>query len=504
MSYMKNCTKPFKALISLVVVIAFIFLNIGSALAVIGEGDIRFRIDDQFGTAITGGISRFKCSGDTVIVVSDGSGSDSNGSAGIIDIASTSSNFTAESGGAGCDTNAESFTVASASFPGYIWTTANTLTSYSTTALSDSGSSLSFSLKATIVNQELGTALTVNGTIASASVVGKTTTYSGNAAYIPVKVSDGSFTVTAGADGYVNKTFTTITISSRSQQTVHFDDGSDAGANDWVGNALTFAVKMVLTVVNRFGGTFSNKTGATVTAGNDLGTSCTDNVSGSYYCAVPLSHTATTVSATLQGYGTNTATYTDRTVGSDAQGSTTITITEGGAGGGGSYVEPTPTPSATPTASATPAVSTSTPAPTLSVTPGPAVSPTATPAVLVKAILFRKASDPKVYVRTVDGTLSWIRTLAEFNAAGYRWSDVKIISGKEFGQMKIASKGKVRVVKGLRWLNVRADGSLKGKVIGKALSGQEFTFIEMTNGWYKVQKDGQDWGWVFGGYAKEF
>src|SRR3989344_1431236 len=360
---MKNYAKRLRTLVCLVVVVSFVFLNIGSALAVIGEGDIRFRIDDELGTAITGGISRFKCSGDTVIVVSDGGGSDSNATAGIIDIASTSSNFTAESGGAGCDTNAEAFTVASASFPGYIWTTANTLTTYSTTALSNSGSSLSFSLKATVINQELGTALTINGTAASASVAGKTTTYSGNAAYIPVKVSDGSFTVTAGADGYVNKTFTTITISSRSQQTVHFDDGTDAGANDWVGNALTFALKMVLTVVSRFGDTFSNKTGATVTAGDNLGISCTDNVTGSYYCAVTLAETATTVSATLAGYGTNTTTYTDRTVGSDAQGSKTITITEGGAGGGGDYVAPTPTPSASPTGSVSPSPST-TPTPT--------------------------------------------------------------------------------------------------------------------------------------------
>lgn len=502
--HMKNRPKFPRVLTFLVLIATSLFLNVSSALAVIGEGDIRIRVDDELGTAITGANVRIQCSGDTVLVVSDGGGNDSNATAGIIDIASTSSGFTAESGGAGCATNSETITVASASFPGYVHPTSDIVTSYSTTALTDGGASLSFSLKVTVVNQELGTGLTINGTAASASVAGKTTTYNGGSAYIPVKVSDGSFTLTAGADGYVNKTLTTITIASRSQQTAHFDDGTDAGANDWVGNVVTFAVKMVLTVVNRFGQTFSNKTGATVTAGNSLGTSCTDNVTGSYYCAVPLNHTATTVSATLVGYGTNTATYTDRTVGSDAQGSTTITITEGGASGGGSYTTPTLTPSPAPTISAIPVASTPTPTPTPSIftTPEPVSSPTATPTA-VKAKLFRKVNDPKVYVQDLDGVLSWVKSLAEFNAAGYQWSDVKIISGKEFGQMKIMAKGGVRVVKDLRWLNVRTGGSLKDKVIGKALAGQEFVFIEMANGWYKIQKDGSNWGWVSGRYVNE-
>lgn len=342
------------------VILTVFLLDFGYALAVIGEGDFRFRVDDQLNTAITGAYARIRCSGDTVLVVADGSGNDSNGTAGIIDIASTTAGFTAESGGAGCATNSETINVSSASFPGYIWTTSNILTSYSTTALNNGGSSLSFSLKITAVEQELQTALTINGTAASSSVAAKTTTYSGGAGYIPVKVSDGSFTLTIGGDGYVNKTLTAITIASRSQQTAHFDDGTDAGANDWVGNRLPFGHKIT---VNESGG--GPITVGTVTAGDSSGTTCTAGTgsnAGNRYCAVPLANTATTATFRHDDFESATATYTDRATGSDAQTTATINaFKKPSSGGGGVPFTPTPTPTPTPTSTPTPEL---TPAPT--------------------------------------------------------------------------------------------------------------------------------------------
>ena len=65
----------------------------------------------------------------------------------------------------------------------------------------------------------------------------------------------------------------------------------------------------------------------------------------------------------------------------------------------------------------------------------------------------------------------------------------------------VATSGKIKVVSSVAWLNVRDSGSTSGKVIAKVLPGQEFTFVDFKNGWYKIQKDGKDFGWVFGGYV---
>lgn len=493
----------------------FLFLLIGlmffytanEALAVIGEGDFRFRIDTELNTAITGAYARIKCSGDTPLVVADGSANDSNGTAGIIDIASTSSGFTAESGGAGCATNSEAITVASASFPGYIWSTSNLLSTYSTTTLNDAGASLSFSLKITAVKNELDTALTLNGTTASASVAGKTTTYSSGSAYVPQKVSDGSFTLKAGATNYVNSSVTTVTIASRSQQTVHFDTEADAGANDYVGSRLEYPVKVIVNGISYTNVTTNNIAGATVVAGDGKATSCTAS-GGLHYCLVPLTDVAVIAEASIpetnnQSYSTDrTCTYTDRTTPSDAQSTCTVNARSTQAAGntGGPIYIPTPTPSPAPTPTPTP---TPEPSPTPSVSPEPSPTPI-TPNVPLIAKLFRKVNDPKVYIQENDGTLKWVRTLEEFTAAGYKWQDVRVVSGKEFANLQKTSKIiKLQVKKDASILRVRSLPSLQGKILGRVFAGGIWEFTEVQNGWYKITKNGKDFGWVFGAYVLE-
>lgn len=481
-----------RKLLTAILVVAFFVFNSNYALAVIGEGDFRFRVDDELNTAITGAYARIKCSGDTPLVVADGGALDSNGTAGIIDIASTSAGFTAETGGAGCDTNDEAITVASASFPGYTWSTSNLLSTYKTATLNDAGASLSFSLKTTVVQNELSSALTINGTAASASVVGKTTTYSGGAAFIPQKVSDGAFTLTAGADGYVNKTVTTVTISSRSQQTVHFDDGADAGANDWVGNKLPHGYKFTVLPTVAYGEP-ANLTGATVTAGNSDSVACSESGStGVYHCAVPLAHTGITAKAVKSGYENGTLTYALRTSGSGAQITGTLKPLQNR--GGAIYPDSTPTPSPTLT-------------PTPQPTPTPAPSPTPIPAATVVK-LFRKVNDPKVYTQTSDGTIQWVRTLEDFNAAGYKWQDVKVVSGREFsGIVREAvgrpAEGKIRVLEDVRALRVRSGPSIDYRIISRVFANDILEFTEVENNWYRVQRQDKDFGWVSGEYVNE-
>ena len=115
----------------------------------------------------------------------------------------------------------------------------------------------------------------------------------------------------------------------------------------------------------------------------------------------------------------------------------------------------------------------------------------------VSATLFRKANDPKVYVQGSDGTLTWVKTIEDFNAAGYSWANVKVISGEEFGKMRVG--GSVRVAKGIAFLRVRSGPSTAYKVVGQVLPGQELRFTEVQNGWYHISS-----GWVSGAYAKEF
>ena len=65
----------------------------------------------------------------------------------------------------------------------------------------------------------------------------------------------------------------------------------------------------------------------------------------------------------------------------------------------------------------------------------------------------------------------------------------------------LATSGKVKVVSSVAWLNVRSSNSASSAVVTKVLPGQEFIFTDFKNGWYKIQKDGKDFGWVFGKYV---
>ena len=60
---------------------------------------------------------------------------------------------------------------------------------------------------------------------------------------------------------------------------------------------------------------------------------------------------------------------------------------------------------------------------------------------------------------------------------------------------------KIKIVSGIGYLNVRNGPSLTNKVVGKVLSGETYVSTEMSNGWYKIQKDGKDFGWVSAKYA---
>ena len=526
---------------------AFLLLSNRANAADAGEF-VHFRIDSELDVLIAdkGTLTiRWYCTGATTFgEINDGTASESTNSAdGIIKVASASTEMTDSS----CTIGSSETLRASASIDGWVareWTAAS-FPGASTSSPFATGASLDYTILVNGVDDELGTAITLDGVTASATYSGTVASqsYSGGKRYIAGSTSGG--TVTAGADGYVNRTSSAMTVSGTASQSIDFGVGTDSDLDE---SGLDFGHKIR---VYESGGDFTNNkfTTGTVTAGDSFGTTCTNNADGNWYCAVPLANTETSAKFVLSGYVTTTATYADRSIGSAASNSadiTPVTVTPGG--GGGSTPSPTPTPAPSPT-----------PTPVVSVTPTPGVSVTPTPVPGSAVKLYRKVSDPKVYVMGVDGMLTWVRTLEEFNAAGYKWSDVQLISGPEFAKFKMASVsaaklirqennprvyakgsdggfrwvktlqefnangykweevqlvsgaelagyqiiGRIKVVSGIAFLRVRENPSTNTKVLGQVLPGQEIDFSNFENGWYKIKKDGKDWGWVFGGYAKE-
>ena len=156
---------------------------------------------------------------------------------------------------------------------------------------------------------------------------------------------------------------------------------------------------------------------------------------------------------------------------------------------------------------------------------------------LVTSGLFRncETNDPKVYGVEVTGedtgALHWVNTTGaqavaddpeffkkvfcinnnEFNwyKKGTAYSSVKDIpSYSRKGAVLsspvsviVATTGKLKVVDSVAWLNVRSTNSTSGQIITKVLPNQEFAFVDYKNDWYKIQKDGKDFGWVFGKYV---
>ncbi|MEK7507189.1 MAG: SH3 domain-containing protein [Patescibacteria group bacterium] len=155
---------------------------------------------------------------------------------------------------------------------------------------------------------------------------------------------------------------------------------------------------------------------------------------------------------------------------------------------------------------------------------------------LVTSGLFRncETNDEKVYgIETTGedtGILHWVNTTGAQAVADDSnfFKKVFCINSKEFGWYKQGAPyssvnqiplytrttpasgspvpvvlKKVKVISTVPWLNVRDGGSLSAKVIGQVLPNQEFDSSVFINGWYKIKKDGKDFGWVYGEYVKK-
>ncbi len=478
----------------------FVFFRVDTELDV-----LNFRTSDTTNKVTV----EWSCSGAASGSIQDNTASESTNTLdGIIKVSSASKEFTDST----CNFTGTKTIRAKSTLGGWVTRRWSIALPASGSAPFSNGASMDYDLVVNGARDELGNALTMDGTTSSASWNNGGTvasqSYSGGKKYIAVSAA-GTSTVVGGADGYVNSrasvSFSDFVSSSKS---VDFDNSQTSTVD---GTPLSFGVKVTANgYISRTGQSVSITSGS-VTAGNSGTISCTAS-GGSYYCAVPLAHTGTTATISSTGLANpsaTTCTYTDRALGSDSQSTCTISAVEasgvgssadtGSSGGGNNttVVITTPTPTPTPDIMMTP---TPTPTPSFTPTPTPYYNPTPTP-YPSKPLLFRKAKDPKIYVQQNDGTLHWIKTAAEFTAAGYSWADVKQISGNEFAQKRIG--GQLRVVKNVSFLRVRNTASIKGKVIGQLSPNQLVDFSDSKNGWYKVKMSDGSYGWVSGGYIKE-
>ncbi|MDP7081696.1 MAG: hypothetical protein QF415_17535, partial [Candidatus Undinarchaeales archaeon] len=163
------------------------------------------------------------------------------------------------------------------------------------------------------VTDELGTMLTSGMTVTTGGSYGTTCVQSGttNTFYCPVPLSDTDIAIKVEKDGYV-----THTADSFAEDR---DSETDAQGTKAV-TTVRYAVKVS---VDDAAAENNAVTGATVRTGDSLGVTCVEPGApdSTYYCAVPLAHTATDVELAKDGYVTKSfaSAWTDRTHAADAQ-----------------------------------------------------------------------------------------------------------------------------------------------------------------------------------------
>ncbi|MFA7278337.1 MAG: hypothetical protein WC101_05150, partial [Candidatus Gracilibacteria bacterium] len=136
--------------------------------------------------------------------------------------------------------------------------------------------------------------------------------------YCPVILanSDGTIIARIAHDGYVEKSnYATTSLAARGSNDAVQDTGTVA--------SVQYALKV--TVIRE--GDSVAVASSTVTAGNSYGITCTeDGSTGIHYCAIPLANTGVLARIVNSGYTTKYLTYTDRTVSTGAQGTSTATL----------------------------------------------------------------------------------------------------------------------------------------------------------------------------------
>src|SRR3989344_4013671 len=121
------------------------------------------------------------------------------------------------------------------------------------------------------------------------------------------------------------------------------------------------------------------------------------------------------------------------------------------------------------------------------------------PDITVEVTLIRLVGDPKVYI-VENGKRRWIKTAAEFIAAGYDWNQISVISADALAAYpEVTAAGNVKII--AIKLNVRSLPSLSGKILTRVAKDAVYPIISEEVKWIKIKlSDGTD-GWVYAAYT---
>src|SRR3989344_904539 len=111
------------------------------------------------------------------------------------------------------------------------------------------------------------------------------------------------------------------------------------------------------------------------------------------------------------------------------------------------------------------------------------------------------ADDPNFFKKVFcinNNEFAWYKQGADYTSVNQIPLYTRTGTSSSTPASSAATSGKVKVVSSVVWLNVRSSNSTSASIVAKVLPGEEFTFVDFKNGWYKIKKDGKDFGWVFG------
>lgn len=125
------------------------------------------------------------------------------------------------------------------------------------------------------------------------------------------------------------------------------------------------------------------------------------------------------------------------------------------------------------------------------------------PAVSTGVTLYRADGDFKVYAVS-NGVKQWIKTAAEFNSKGYKWTEIVVTAPETVASYPegevIASVITVKITN-TSTLRVRKLNTTRSAILGNVKRNAVFTVLEENAGWYKITLPSGVIGWISGAYA---
>ena len=116
-------------------------------------------------------------------------------------------------------------------------------------------------------------------------------------------------------------------------------------------------------------------------------------------------------------------------------------------------------------------------------------------------ILIRISGDPKVYV-IKNNKRQHVPSAAAFNAAGYSWSSIQVVSQSEADAYSEESYGGGTIVITFAWLRIRGSNNTSSNILGHVYKGETYEILNEQNNWYKINTKAGI-GWVSGDYAEK-